>query len=405
MQDTSKPTQYDVIILGAGAAGLMCAAIAAQRGRRTLLIDKAAKVGRKILISGGGRCNFTNLYTHPDCFLSQNPHFCKSALARYTPWDFMALMEKHDLSWHEKTLGQLFCDQKSKAIVAMLWQECVTAGVELRLQTEVEQIKQHTAADTERTCFQLTLEQQVLTSDTLVIATGGPSIPKMGATDFGLQVAQQFGLNSIPFSPALVPFTFSPQDLSGILADMAGVSVTVTASCNAGQFKEQLLFTHRGLSGPAMLQISSYWRQGLAIHINLFPNHNALEWLQQRQQARPQAELKTVLAEIYPKRLAQRLCAQRLPNKPMAQFNLQTLTQLAERLQDWAMTPAGTEGMRTAEVALGGVNTEELSSKTMEARKVPGLYFIGETVDVTGWLGGYNFQWAWASGWCAGQYV
>ncbi len=399
MPNTSQSSHYDAIILGAGAAGLMCAAIAAQRNRRVLLIDKAAKVGRKILISGGGRCNFTNINTHPDCFLSHNPHFCKSALARYTPWDFMALMEKHSLNWHEKTLGQLFCDQKSKAVVAMLWQECETAGVDLMLETQAESILKQDQQ------FQLKVKDRTLSSESLIIATGGPSIPKMGATDFGLQVAKQFGLKSIPFSPALVPFTFSQDDLSGILADLSGVSITVTASCNNGHFKENMLFTHRGLSGPAMLQISSYWKKGLTIQINLFPDGNALEWLQERQQDRPQAELKTVLAEIYPKRLAQRLCEQLLPNKPMTQFNTPALEQLAEQLQHWEMTPAGTEGMRTAEVALGGVDTQELSSKTMEARKVPGLYFIGETVDVTGWLGGYNFQWAWASGWCAAQYV
>ena len=397
----SKALNYDVIILGAGAAGLMCAAIAAQRGRRVLLIDKADKVGRKILISGGGRCNFTNINTHPSCFLSQNPHFCKSALARYTPWDFMALMEKHELSWHEKTLGQLFCDQKSRAVVGMLWQECKAANVELLLQTQAQQIRKQDG----RFLLQLNNNSGSLTTSSLVIATGGPSIPKMGATDFGLQVAKQFGIKSIPFSPALVPFTFSQNDLSGILADLSGVSTEIEVSCRQGLFREKMLFTHRGLSGPAMLQISSYWQKGLAVSINLLPQHNGLEWLQERQRERPQAELKTILTELFPKRLAQRLCTTLLPNLTMVQFSTQALQQLADQLHNWEMTPAGTEGMRTAEVALGGVDTQELSSKTMETRKVTGLYFIGETVDVTGWLGGYNFQWAWSSAWCAGQFV
>ncbi|MGB0845346.1 MAG: NAD(P)/FAD-dependent oxidoreductase [Thiolinea sp.] len=390
---------YDVIILGAGAAGLMCAATAAQRGKHVLLIDKADKVGKKILISGGGRCNFTNINTHPSCFLSQNPHFCKSALARYTPWDFMALMEKHDLSWHEKTLGQLFCDQKSKAVVAMLWQECVDSGVGLQLQTQVQQIHRQDGR------FHLQVNQTTIKTTSLVIATGGPSIPKMGSTDIGLQIAKQFGLKSIPFSPALVPFTFLQSDLDGILADLSGISTEVEVSCQDGSFREKMLFTHRGLSGPAMLQISSYWQKGLVISIDLLPGGNSFAWLKERQKDRPQAELKTILNELFPKRLAQRLCEQLLPNRAMAAFSEKELQQLADQLHNWEMTPAGTEGMRTAEVALGGVDTQELSSKTMEARKVPGLYFIGETVDVTGWLGGYNFQWAWASGWCAGQFA
>ena len=391
---------YDVIILGAGAAGLMCAIEAGKRGRRVLVLDKADKPGKKILISGGGRCNFTNLQTHPSCYLSQNPHFCKSALARYTPWDFMALMEAHSLSWHEKTLGQLFCDQKSKAVVDMLVQEATAVDVALQLRTETTFIERSEGG------FTLSLDDgQSIKGGSLVIATGGPSIPRMGSTDFGAQIAKQFGLKNIPFSPALVPFTFTQDDLSGVLSDLAGVSVEVEASCAEGQFRENLLFTHRGLSGPAMLQISSYWQKGMAITVNLMPSNNALAWLVHQQQQRPKAELKTVLTELFPKRLAQRLCEEILPNRAMAQYAGKELEDIADQLQAWELMPVGTEGMRTAEVALGGVDTQELSSKTCEVRKVPGLYFIGETVDVTGWLGGYNFQWAWASGWCAGQYV
>lgn len=400
----SKLIAYDVLILGAGAAGLMCAAVAAQRGRRVLLIDKADKLGKKILISGGGRCNFTNMYTEPSCYLSQNPHFCKSALARYTPWDFLALMEKHQLSWHEKTLGQLFCDQKSTAVVEMLRSECTDAGVEIMLGAEVKQVSR-----TESGGFEVQLGHQGVQAQSLVVATGGPSIPKMGATDFGLQLARQFGLNSIPFAPALVPFTFSPADLEGVLADLAGVSVEVRVGCGGSDasFRENMLFTHRGLSGPAMLQISSYWHQGEKIQIDLYPDGSLADWLQEQQQERPKAELKTVLQTLYPKRLVQRLCDQVIPaaNRAMQQYSADELANVAEALQQWELMPAGTEGMRTAEVASGGVDTQELSSKTFEAHKVPGLYFIGETVDVTGWLGGYNFQWAWASAWCAGQYV
>ena len=397
----NKLTSYDVLVLGAGAAGLMCAAVAAQRGRRVVLVDKANKPGKKILISGGGRCNFTNMYTEPSCYLSQNPHFCKSALARYTPWDFLALMEKHQLSWHEKTLGQLFCDQKSTAVVEMLRSECTEAGVEIILNAEVEQINPVEEG------FDVQLGDIAIQTKSLVVATGGPSIPKMGATDFGLQVARQFGLKSIPFTPALVPFAFSSADLEGVLADLAGVSVAVRVGCGDAEFRENMLFTHRGLSGPAMLQISSYWNQGQKIQIDLYPDGNLADWLLEQQQERPKAELKTVLQTLYPKRLVQRLCDQVIlsANRAMQQYSADELTRIAETLHQWALTPAGTEGMRTAEVASGGVDTQELSSKTFEAHKVPGLYFIGETVDVTGWLGGYNFQWAWASGWCAGQYV
>ncbi len=392
-------TDYDAIIIGAGAAGLMCAAEAGKRGRRVLLLDKADKVGSKILISGGGRCNFTNLHTNPSAYLSRNPHFCKSALARYTPQDFLKLMRKHGLNWHEKTLGQLFCDQKAPAIVNMLRAECQDASVTVHLNTAVIAIVQGEGV------FHLETSRGHFTCYSLVIATGGPSIPRMGSTDFGIHVAKQFGLKNLPFAPALVPFTFHQTVLDGLFAGLAGLSVDVTASCGEGHFREQMLFTHRGLSGPAMLQVSSYWQKGGTLEINLLPGLNVAEWLHSMQKQRPKAELKTVLAEVLPNRLAQRLCETLLPNRPMGQYGDKALQAIASQLQAWELTPAGTEGMRTAEVSLGGVDTRELSSKTMEARKVPGLYFIGETVDVTGWLGGYNFQWAWASGWCAGQYA
>lgn len=393
------PKTYDVVILGAGAAGLMCAAAAGKRGRRVLLLDKADKIGKKILISGGGRCNFTNLHVNPAAYLSQNPHFCKSALARYTPYDFLDLMRRHHLSWHEKSLGQLFCDQKAPAIVAMLWAECQQAGVTLHLNADITRI-QHTDA-----LFHLQTTQGTFQASSLVIATGGPSIPRMGASDFGCRIAKQFGLKNIPFSPALVPFTLDQALLGGLFAGLAGVSTPVAVSCRNGYFREQMLFTHRGLSGPAMLQISSYWQQGAPLHIDLLPERDAYAWLQAVQQQRPKTELKTVLAEVLPNRLAQRLCETLFPNRPMGQYDTKRLQSIAAQLHAWTLTPAGTEGMRTAEVSLGGVDTRELSSKTLEARKLPGLYFIGETVDVTGWLGGYNFQWAWASGWCAGQYA
>lgn len=397
MQATAS---YDVIIVGAGAAGLMCAAQAGKRGRRVLLVDKAEKIGKKILISGGGRCNFTNLGVHAGAYLSHNPHFCKSALARYTPQHFLDLMRQHKLSWHEKTLGQLFCEQKAPAIVEMLWQECAQAEVELRLNTTIEDFAQVDGG------FQLQTDAgEQWQAMSLVIATGGPSIPRMGATDSGLQIAKRFGLKSIPFVPALVPFTFTQDVLDGLLAGLAGVSTEVVVSCGQGSFREQMLFTHRGLSGPAMLQISSYWRKGMALEIDLLPGRDAYAWLQVMQQQRPKAELKTLLAEVLPQRLAQRLCEQVIPNRPLGQYADKALQAIVQQLQAWELTPSGTEGMRTAEVSLGGVDTRELSSKTFEARKVSGLYFIGETVDVTGWLGGYNFQWAWASGWCAGQYV
>ncbi len=391
-------SRYDVIIIGAGAAGMMCAIEAGKRGRSVLLLDKADKVGKKILISGGGRCNFTNLYIEPAAYLSQNPHFCKSALSRYTQWDFIALMDKHGLPWHEKTLGQLFCDHKAGAVVDMLVSECKAQKVQIQTGTQIHNIQRHES-------FTVETSRGSVHSDSLVIATGGPSIPRMGSTDFGLQVARQFGLHSLPFSPALVPFTFSQDDLSGFFKDLAGLSLPVSVSCGNQSFRENLLFTHRGLSGPAILQISSYWQKGQPLEIDLLPDSDAEHWLLEQKSAHPNKQLLSVLGQKLPKKLAQRFCEQRFANRPLGQHSDQALRDIAHTLKQWRVTPTGTEGMRTAEVCTGGVDTAELSSKTFESQKVPGLYFIGETVDVTGHLGGYNFQWAWSSGWCAGQFV
>jgi len=394
--------KYDVIIIGAGAAGLMCAIEAGKRGRSVVILDKADKVGKKILISGGGRCNFTNLYTSPEDYISENPHFCKSALSRYTPWDFIALLESHNLSWTEKTLGQLFCDQKSAAVVDMLITECQSVGVDILLNTEIKSILK--TKD-----FLIQTNQDSYSGSSLVIATGGPSIPAMGATDFALKIAKQFSIKTISFRPALVPFTFSHDDLSTFIKDLAGISIPVELCTESGKcFKEAILFTHRGISGPAALQASCYWHQGEKIVVNLSPNENILEWLQKQQEQHPQAELKTILAYKFPKRFASMLCNVFIKDKaietPMRQYNQQDLKHISELINHWQLTPAGSEGMRTAEVSLGGVNTDELSSKTFEAKKIKGLFFIGEGVDVTGHLGGFNFQWAWASGWCAGHF-
>ncbi len=398
----SEISKVDVIIIGAGAAGLMCAIEAGKRGRRVLVLDKARKLAPKILISGGGRCNFTNLSIDPGAYLSNNPHFCKSALARYTQWDFLGLMEKHGLSWQEKTLGQLFCDQKAPAVVAMLARECRDGGVRIELETGVERVEREDG-------FKVSTGEGNYRCESLVIATGGPSVPRMGSTDFGLQLARQFGLKTVPFRPGLVPLVFGREVMERYFSGLSGLSLEVVASCGDTSFREQLLVTHRGLSGPAILQISSYWREGRQIELNLLPDLDAADWLIERRERRGSTRLASLLSEKLPRRLARRL-AKVLPARPMAELRLgeissRELQELGARLNGWALQPAGTEGMRTAEVSLGGVETAELSSKTMVASKVPGLYYIGEAVDVTGWLGGYNFQWAWSSGWVAGQAV
>lgn len=390
----------DVVIIGAGAAGLMCAATAAGRGRQVLLLDHANKAGKKILMSGGGRCNFTNMYCEPSNFLSHNPHFCKSALARYSQWDFIALVAKHGVPYHEKKLGQLFCDNKANAILDLLLAECAEAGAELRLDTSVGEI-----AKTDNG-YQLQTSAGPIACQSLVIATGGLSIPTLGATGFGYQVAKQFGHELLPTRAGLVPFSITDPQLKTLCAELSGTSVEdCVVSCNGQSFKENILFTHRGLSGPAILQISSFWQPGDTVHIDLLPHIDLPEWLAEQQRERPNSELKTLLAELFTKKMATLLVDNWFTNKPIKQYTPGELKAIAEQLADWQLVPAGTEGYRTAEVTLGGVDTREVSSKTMESLKSPGLYFVGEVLDVSGHLGGFNFQWAWASGYAAAQFV
>lgn len=385
-----------MLIIGAGAAGLMCAITAGQRGRRVLVVDHANKVGKKILMSGGGRCNFTNLGTTPANYLSANPHFAKSALARCTPWDFIALVEKHRIAWHEKELGQLFCDDSSKQIVRMLLDECAAAGVTVEANCAVQRVLRTPEG------FSVHTARGEVHAESLVVASGGLSIPSMGASGFGYELARQFGHAVLPTRAGLVPLTLSGKHQEHY-ADLAGVALPrVEARVGRQGFRAGLLFTHRGISGPAILQISSYWQPGDDLRLDLLPDLNVGAWLVDQRTARPLAELKTVLGEVLPKRLAQRLCEQWLGNRPMRQYRETELTQIGVQLAAWPITASGTEGYRTAEVTLGGVDTDGLSSSTMQSKLVPGLYFIGEVVDVTGWLGGYNFQWAWASGQAAG---
>ena len=386
--------QFDVVVIGAGAAGMMCAATAGQRGRRVLLIDHAAKLGEKIRISGGGRCNFTNIRCTPENFLSRNPHFCRSALARYQAKDFIALVEKHGIRYHEKKLGQLFCDESATRIIDMLKAECKAAGVTWRAPCTVTRIERL------ETAFILETSAGPVEAAALVVATGGLSIPKIGATPFGYKVAEQFGIGVVPPRPALVPLTFDAQELARF-GDLAGVSVDAEVRAGNGRFRENLLFTHRGLSGPAILQISSYWTPGEPLHIDLLPAVSAEQLLAEHRRSR--ALPATVLGEVLPKRLAQHWCEGADATRPMVEMSDKALAALANGLHDWEVRPSGTVGYQKAEVTLGGVDTDALSSKTMEARDVPGLYFIGEVVDVTGHLGGYNFQWAWASGFAAGS--
>ena len=377
---------FDVIVLGAGAAGLMCAIRAGQRGRRVLLLDHAEKVGKKILISGGGRCNFTNTDSRPEAFLSDNPHFAKSALARYTQHDFIALVEKHGIAWHEKTLGQLFCDGSARQIVAMLLAECAAVDVDVRVAHRITGVEKSDR-------FTVRTDHGDFTAASVVLATGGLSIPKMGASGFAHDVARRFGLKLTEIRPGLVPFTAR-------VPDIAGVSLDVMASVGRTSFREAMLFTHRGLSGPAILQISSYWRAGQEIAVDLLPDSDdPAIFMKGRKRLRPKAELRNIVGDLMPDRLAQALA----PEGVIGERRDKDLETLAAELKRWHVTPTGTEGYAKAEVTVGGIDTNELSSKTMEAKKVPGLYVIGEAVDVTGWLGGYNFQWAWSSGWVAGE--
>ena len=388
---------HDVLVIGGGAAGLMCAITAGRRGLRVLVVEHAHRVGKKILMSGGGRCNFTNTGASPANFLSANPHFCKSALARYTPWHFIDLVERHGIAYHEKELGQLFCDVSSKQIVAMLLDECAAAGVRVETSCPVERV-------THGEGFHLHTSRGDFSAPALVVASGGLSIPSMGASGFGYALAKQFGHSVLPTRAGLVPLTLSGKHQER-LADLSGVAFPVVATSNGQSFENAMLVTHRGISGPAILQVSSYWQPGDDLRLDLLPGVDALELLHRLRAERPAAELRTLLGELLPRRFAQRLCEHWLPNRPMKQFNDPQLRDIAGVLQAWPLVASGTEGYRTAEVTLGGVDTDGISSATMESRKVPGLHFIGEVVDVTGWLGGYNFQWAWASGHAAGMAV
>jgi predicted Rossmann fold flavoprotein len=382
---------FDVLILGAGAAGLMCAIEAGKHGKRVAVLEHADKIGKKILISGGGRCNFTNIYCSPENFISANPHFCKSALARYTPQDFLALVSKHQIPYHEKTLGQLFCDHSARDVVTLLEVECREAGVQIFLNSHVEKVRHSTD-------FEVCTQDAVFSCGALVVATGGLSIPKMGATPFGYELASQFGIAIQPCRPALVPLLFSKNDLADY-GDLAGVATPVAVRFGAQQFRENLLFTHRGLSGPAILQISSYWKPGEALEIDLAPDHEWTRPWRDTNLPRNSATAKSLLRAILPHRLADRW----LNLHPPQDWTNRTLIALEHQLHHWTLVPEGTEGYAKAEVTAGGIDTNELSAKTMECRRVPGLFFIGEVVDVTGHLGGFNFQWAWASGFCAGQ--
>lgn len=389
-----SPALYDAIILGGGAAGLMCAAEAGALGKRVLVVERSDTVGRKILISGGGRCNFTNLHTAPDRYLSGNPHFATSALSRYTALDFLSLVESYGITWHEKTLGQLFCDGSSRQVVELLLDLCAAGGATVVCDQAISEV---THADGR---FRVTANDRTAEAQALVIATGGPSIPKMGATDFAYQLARQFGLKVVEPRPALVPLTLGGDET--LFRELSGVAADVETRCGRAAFREAALFTHRGLSGPAVLQVSSYWRHGEPVAIDFLPNHNP-GWLLRAKAATPRATVRTVLRERLPDRLAATLADRLGVDGELANTRDAALRATEERLADWPFAPTGSEGFAKAEVTAGGISTADLSSKTMEAKRIPGLYAIGEAVDVTGWLGGYNFQWAWASGWAAAQ--
>lgn len=394
---TKVSPQYDVIIIGAGAAGLMCAIAAGQRGRSVLVLDHANKVGKKILMSGGGRCNFTNMYSGPENFISNNPHFVKSALSRYTPWHFIELVEKHQIAYHEKKLGQLFCDDSSKDIVQMLLAECESAGVTIQTDTPVQVLETGEYK-------LLQTPQGKLQCASLVIATGGLSIPKMGATGFGFDLARKLNIPVLPTRAGLVPVVLDDHKLKP-LAELSGISLDSIIETDKCSFRENILFTHRGLSGPAILQASSYWQPGESLKIDMFPGIALTAYLAEMRREKSKTALKTILAEKLTKRVAQLWCDQWIEDKPVGQLSDSDIEQIVSHCQPWTVKPSGTEGYRTAEVTLGGIDTNALSSKTMECKEHPGLYFIGEVVDVTGHLGGHNFQWAWASGHAAGQFV
>lgn len=403
---TTSATHFDVIIIGGGASGLMCAMTAGQRGRRVLVVDSSNKIGKKILMSGGGRCNFTNLFVEPGNFLSTNPHFCISALNRYTQWDFIALVEKHRIPYHERKHGQLFCNDSAKDILAMLVSECEQAGVVIRTHCEISAITALPDGEETRR-FRLKTAKGELTAESLVVASGGLSIPTLGASGFGYDVARQFGHSVLPTRAGLVPFTFS-DGFKTVTERLSGLAVESTLSVPDAAFSENLLFTHRGLSGPAVLQLSNYWRLGESFAIDLFPGEDLEAWFKDRKKAHPKALLRTLLADRLAKGLVLELQTLLWPvwaEIAITDIPDAALAALAGELQAWTLKPSGTEGYRTAEVTLGGVDTRELSSRTMESKLQPGLYFIGEVMDVTGWLGGFNFQWAWSSGNAAGQFV
>ena len=390
----------DVLVLGAGAAGLMCAMQAASRGRKVLVLERSNKPGKKILMSGGGRCNFTNLYVEPNRFLSGNPHFCKSALSRYTQWDFIDLVQRHKIAYHEKSQGELFCDDSSRQILDMLLDECHLAGVQILTNCET-----HSVHKNER--FELKTATGPISAQSLVVATGGLSIPKLGGSGFGYQLARQFDLNVLPTRAGLVPFTFT-DSMHEITARLSGLALEVAASTPDMSFSDSMLFTHRGLSGPAMLQLSSYWHDSQQISINLLPSRDPAHWIIEHKRRSPRGLLRTALAEILPRALVMELQQLWWPERaetPLAEWSDRELQALGEKLANWTLRPAGTEGYRTAEVTLGGVDTNQVSSRSMECTTVPNLYFIGEVLDVTGHLGGFNFQWAWSSGHAAGEAV
>lgn len=396
----ARTASCDIIVIGAGAAGMMCAAQAGQRGRRVMLIEHYPIIGEKIRISGGGRCNFTNIHSDATNFLSQNPDFCRSALARYGPRDFVALVERHGIAWHEKKLGQLFCDDSALQIIAMLRAECERAAVEWRVPCSVEAVKR------DHDAFVVSTSRGVVRAKSLVVATGGLTVPKVGATPLGYRIAEQFGVHVVPPKPALVPLALDPATLQRY-GDLSGVSIDAEVSCNGGRFRENLLFTHRGLSGPAILQVSSYWKGGDLLHVDLLPGLDASAWLASERHAT--AGVASLLAQRLPHRFAQQWSLQdgsgQWTTGPIRSLGEKRLCEIGAALNDWPVLPSGTLGYNKAEVTLGGVDTRQLSSKTMEAERVPGLYFIGEVVDVTGHLGGHNFQWAWSSGFAAGQFA
>lgn len=392
-----KEIKSDVIVIGASASGLMCAIEAGKRGRNVVVLDHANRAGKKILMSGGGRCNFTNYTISDDNYISHNPHFCKSALSRYTQWDFIALVNEHDIPYHERDAGKLFCDNSAKEILNMLLTECDKVGVNIILNCKINDVKK-------KDSFVIDSSLGTFTGSSLVIASGGLSIPKMCASPFGYDLAKQFGHHIWPTSPGLVPFTLQPHDKK-VFSELSGISVESMVSNERQSFRENILFTHRGISGPAILQISSYWKPGEAISINLIPDNDLGEIIKSRQTKQPNRKLKTLLNEILPKRLVPVIVTDSETKKTLQELSQFTINKIANKFQQFKIQPNGTEGYRTAEVTLGGIDCNDLSSKTMESKIIPGLYFIGEVIDVTGWLGGYNFQWAWSSGWCAGQYV